>query len=275
MKRIIPIVLAVAAFAAVWYFLAPAPESSAAVAMVDLPVGHVIQAGEVESRSLPRDFIPGDAVTDVKSLYGLTVLVDRAAGDVIQISHVGEEMIALAPDERAIAITVNNASGLAGILKPGDHVGVNAIITLPGLGSEGTYSKAAIENLRVLYLSPEFQAYDPDSPIQESRDGVTVVQDREREGVVILAVPVGARTIIYDFSKVDAGVSTKTRTVYIIELLSALDASANAKLFLYMMPRDAQDMVTSGLWLEDIVVFARTPTPTINPLLFYEETPTP
>ena len=275
MKKFFPIILALVAFVVVWIFLKPDPESSVAVAAKDLPVGHVLEAGDVTMRSFPKDILPLDAVTNSGALQGKILLIDRMEGDVFRSSQVVEELIALQPDERAIAVTVDNAAGLAGLLKYGDYVGVNAIISLPGSGEEGTYSKATIENLRILYLSPEFQAVNPNTPIQQVESGAASYRERERSGVAVLVVPISARTIIYDFSKVENSVSTKSKTVYVIELLSALEASQNAKLMLYLMPKNPQDMITSGLWLQDVVIFSRTPTPTIDPALLMILTPQP
>ena len=277
MKKFIPVILAVIAFLAVWMFLSPEPQGMVAVAAVDISVGHMIQSSDIEIKSMPESIIPADAITNLNDVLGMTLKVDRAQGDIIRSSQIGEEAISLEPNERAVAVTVDNATGFAGLLKPGDYVGLDAIISLPGKGEEGTYSKVAMENLRLLYLSPEFSAISPDA--QTSQDGTTsgavYTDDRAIEGVVILAVPIDAETIIYDFSKVDSSISTKTQTVYVIELLTALEASANAKLYLYLMPRDAETINTSGLWLEDVVILGTNPTPTINPMLYLEETPTP
>ena len=277
MKKFVPIILAVVAFLAVWMFLSPEPQGMVAVAAVDISVGHLIQSADIEIKSMPESIIPADAVTNLGDVLGMTLKVDRAQGDIIRTSQIGEEAISLEPDERAVAVTVDNATGFAGLLKPGDYVGLDAIVSLPGKGEEGTYSKVAIENLRLLYLSPEFSAISPDA--QVSQDGTTsgavYTDDRAIEGVVILAVPIDAKTIIYDFSKVDSSITTKSQTVYVIELLTALEASANAKLYLYLMPRDAEQITTSGLWLEDVVILGTNPTPTINPMLYLEETPAP
>lgn len=276
MKKIIPIILAVVAFLAVWMFLSPESQGMVAVAAVDISVGHIIEAVDVEIQSMPESLIPSDAITNINDIVGMTLKINRAQGDIIRASQIGEEVISLQPDERAVAVTVDNATGFAGLLSAGDYVGLNVIISLPGKGEEGTYSKVAIENLRLLYISPEFQALDPDAvPETNETSGAVYVEDRESSGVAILAVPIDAETIIYDFSKVDSTVSTKSQTVYVIELLTALEASANAQLYLYLMPHGAENMVTSGLWLEDVVVFARTPTPTINPMLYLEVTPVP
>ncbi len=277
MKKFIPIILAVIAFLAVWMFLSPEPQGMVAVAVTDITAGHLIGSTDVEIKSMPKSLIPQDAVTNLNDVLGMTLKVDRAQGDIIHVSQIGEEVIDLAPNERAVAVTVDNATGFAGLLKAGDYVGLDAIISLPGKGDEGTYSKVAIENLRLLYLSPEFSAITTNvqTSDQSTTSGAVYTDDRSTTGVVILAVPIDAQTIIYDFSKVDSTIPTKSETVYVIELLTALESSSNAKLYLYLMPHDAQKISTSGLWLEDVVILGKNPTPTIDPMLYLEETPAP
>ena len=194
MKKLLPIILAAVAFIAVLLFLSPTPDETVLVASTNISVGHVIEPGDLVSMDLPKDMIPDDAVRNPEEVVGMTLAVGRTEGDVIRLSTIGTEPLALLPNERAVAITVNNASGLAGLLRPGDSVGVTAVIAMSG-GAEGsgTFSKSTIENLRVLYLSPEFQALDPDNNIlTNTTDNTTasVEKDRRTEGAVVLAVPV-------------------------------------------------------------------------------------
>ena len=68
-----------------------------------------------------------------------------------------------------------------------------------------------------------------------------------------------------------------------LELLSALENADNAHLSVYLMPKDPENVVSSGLWVPDLVVtpaFTPTPTqtPTPDPFLTgtpYESTPQP
>jgi len=276
MKKILPIILAAVAFIAVLLFLSPTPDDTVLVAGRDMSMGHVIEEGDLASREVPSDMVPEDALRDTTEVIGMTLSVGRSEGDIIRMSNIGQDPLALGADERAVAITVNNASGLAGLLRPGDSVGVTAVIEIGGTGSGGTFSKSTIENLRVLYLSPEFKSLDPDNNILTNEtDNTTamVAQDRRIEGAVVLAVPVTEETIIYDFKKVEPKLGVKQRVVNAIEMLTALDASSNAKLYLFLMPRDAEDMVTSGLWLPELVIKPYIPTPTLN--LFAFLTPEP
>ncbi|MCD6356090.1 MAG: Flp pilus assembly protein CpaB [Anaerolineaceae bacterium] len=276
MKRILPIILAAVAFIAVLLFLSPTPDETVLVAGSDMSVGHILEEKDVISKEVPSDMVPDDAVRDTNEVVGMTLSVGRSTGDIIRLSNLGTEPLTLAPSERAVAITVNNASGLAGLLRAGDYVGVTAVIEMGGTGSGGTFSKSTVENLRVLYLSPEFKSLDPDNNILTNvTENTTATAPRERrtEGAVVLAVPVDQETILYDFKNVEPELGVKQRVVNTIEMLTALDASQNAKLYLFLMPRDAEDMVTSGLWLPELVIKPYIPTPTSD--VFSALTPQP
>jgi pilus assembly protein CpaB len=278
MKKILPVLLAAVAFIVVLLILSPTPEENVLVAAYDLSMGHVMEAGDVVYATFPKDMVPEDAVYEPDDIIGLTLLTGRSQGDIIRFSNIGSEPMALAPNERAVAITVNNASGLAGLLRAGDMVGITAIIDSSNVGESGTYSKAAIENLRVLYLSPEFQAVDPnENVLTNSTDNTTatVSTDRKTEGALVLAVPIAEDTIVYDFQNVEPELGTQKRTINVVEMLTALESSDNARLYVYLMPRNAEKMVSSGLWLPELVIKPYKPTPTINPFMLETATPAP
>ena len=277
MKKIIPIVLAVIAFLIVLVLLTPPAQVKVVVAAEDLFMGHVLLAEDMIIRSYPKEVIPQDVVTDPSSVVGLTLLINRSQGDMLRKTSIGVESIALQPDERAVAINVDNASGFAGLLRPGNRVGISAILTVKNQSNDGTYSKVTIENLRVLYLSPEFKAIDPNAvnEIPKGKSGTVVMTERNDSGVVILAVSITASNIVYDFSKVEPSMGIKNRVVNAVELLTSLDAADNARLYLYLMPLNAKEMTTSGLWLPELVILPYKPTPTINPILIGSQTPIP
>ena len=266
MKKVIPIVLAVIVFFIVLLLLTPPAQVRVAAAAVDLAQGHVIVAEDMVVKSFPKEVVPQDVVTDPASLVGLIVMVSRSQGDMMRKSSVGVELLALQPDERAVAINVDNASGFAGLLRPGDKVGISAIIALSNLGNSETYSKATIENLRVLYLSPEFKATEL-NVAPKAGTGTVAAKERKVTGVVILAVSIEASTIVYDFTKVEPALGIKNRVVNAVELLTSLDAADNARIMLYLMPMNAKAMTTSGLWLPELVILPVKPTPTVAPVL--------
>jgi hypothetical protein len=206
-------------------------------------------------------------------VIGQTLNSDRSQGDVIRMSQLGE-LITLQPNERAIAVHVTDASGMGGLLHTGQLVGVVAIVPHQSFESNGTFSKATLENLRVLYIDPDFEAsVDQAQPASTPAAGASLTTgsgggftaDRAGEGTIILAVPVDMQSIFYDFAA--TGAISETRTVNALELLAILNATDGAEISLYLMPgQDAAAFTSPGLWLPDLVI---TPAPTATP------TPTP
>ena len=267
-KKIIKIIISLLALLAV-IFLYRAQEGKTMavyVARHNLPEGYTLTAQDVEKVDLPVSSVPQGAFADTTGLVGETLSLPRTTQDVILRSHLGGRTWELAGDERAIGIEVTDSAGLAGLLKPGDYVGVNAVIN----GSEGSYAKVVTDGLRVLYISPTFLAEEPkleaegESLMGSSGGGID--QPRDEEGVVILAVPVARQIIAYNFT--DFGVESKTRPVNVIELLSALDHAAQVDLSLFMDPDQRESFLTSGVHLPDLVI---TPDPSPTPT----QTPTP
>ena len=265
--KFLPIIIAIAIFVGALILLQPAPSTAVIVAAYDLPAGRIIADGDIALRSLPADAIPPDALIDTALVIGQSIRIDRGQGDVIRESQLGE-VIQLQPNERAIAVQITDPSGMVGLLAPGMEVGVIATILEDSYdGSSGSFTKATIEGVRVIYLDPRFAAISPDVAVPETTPdplaaGVST-NDRAREGAVILAVPVEMQSLIYDYSTLQ-GIS-ETRKVNTLELLAGLGSTESARLTLYLMPNgDPLTFTSPGLWLPDLV---RTPMPTATPTI--------
>lgn len=283
MKRILPLFLAVIIFAVALVLMRPEPTVSIVTAARDLPIGYQIAAADLQVRQIPKSMAPSGAFNDPAAAIGGTLRIPRAAGDVLFPANLGGEQLVLAPDERAVAIKVDDSAGLAGMLQPGDTVGVTAVIfNAGGQGQQGAFSKTIGSGLRVLYISPDFRALEPVNALPEAEATpaqIGIVQttaDRTDSGVVILAVPTDSTAVAYDFSPF--GVEIATRLVYITDLLPALDHAQNVQLSLFLEPDDPQDFVTSGIYLPDLVITpGPSPTPTETPpgYILGQATPTP
>jgi pilus assembly protein CpaB len=273
-KKYLPYLLAVFVFFVALSLLRPPEQMQVAVAAVDLPAGHILTESDLVMKGIPADLLPPEGViTDPAAAVGQALRIDRSAGDLILATHLGDKPVLLQPDERAVAIQVSDSAGLAGIIRPGDRVGVTAILTDGDYTVQGVFSKAAVENLRVLYIQPSFVAEDPAEAAgriitPDPQTGIAVQRQRSKEGVVVLAVPVKAQAVVYDFASAGIEATTAVRLVNAVELLSALDQADNVKLSLYLMPDEAQPMNTSGLWLPELVIRQMTPTPTPTPMGF-------
>ena len=103
------------------------------VAGVDLAAGTRLTADVLEVRSLPANAIPEGAYTTLAEAEGKVLTTARVAGDPITAYVAGESAATgipaqLAANTVAISIKVDQATGLAGVLRPGQYVTVIAIV---------------------------------------------------------------------------------------------------------------------------------------------------
>jgi len=269
-KKIIPIIAAMAvAFMAVSLIGAREAEKTAVVILhVDLPPGHTLVEADLTVAEMPVANLPADVIADPALVIGGVLRVSRSAGDFLAESHLGGEALELAIDERAVTIQVNDSAGLAGQLKPGDFVGVTAVLAQ----NEFTYAKVAAEGLKVLSVSPDFQAIDPAAYDQqytsqgdEAKYGsASAAPERSPNGSITLAVPIDAVVVSYDFLAYNT--EDESVLINVIELLQALDQDNRISLSLYLMPENAAGFRTAGIFVQDLIVTpGPTPTPTETP----------
>jgi Flp pilus assembly protein CpaB len=108
------------------------------VARLDLTAGTRLTADLLEVRILPGSAIPDGAYTTLAEAEGKVLTTARVAGDPITAYVAGESTASsgipaqLSENTVAISIKVDQATGLAGVLRPGQTVSVIAIID-PGL----------------------------------------------------------------------------------------------------------------------------------------------
>ena len=184
--------------AAVFLGLALWPKQEAMAPMVvaarDLGAGTQLAATDLQVRMVPAAELPPDALTDPEPLLEQTLSVVRFAGETVALNHLGPA-IALAPDERGIAVRVKTDSGLAGLLQPGQRVGLVAVVSdWQGQNQRG-YAKALIEDVRILWIAPSFRLR-PDSFLPDSPD--TASRAVASEGIIVLAAGTMPEPVLYD-----------------------------------------------------------------------------
>ena len=192
------------------------PKRTVVVAARDLGAGAALAAADLTTIEVDAPQAPADAVADPGRLVGQTLAVVRFAGEPLTPRHLGPA-VTLAPDERGIAVKVKADTGLAGLLRPGMQVGVIATLT-DASATRDVYAKTVLEGLRVLYVSPDFQArpYTPatasatvaksGSRLRTRRTGMdsapatssTGSSGTVREGVLVLAASTQAQPIRYE-----------------------------------------------------------------------------
>jgi len=235
------------------------PQRTLVVAARDLGAGTTLAAADLTTAQVDAARAPADAVADPGRFVGQTLAVVRFAGEPVTPRHIGPA-VTLAPDERGIAVKVQADTGLAGLLRPGMKVGM--VATLAD-GDRDIYAKSLLEGLRVVYVSPDFQArpYTPataSATVTKSGGGALGMDSTPaasstgntgtvREGVLVLAASTQAQAVRYE---------TITDTLKL--------AAAGPTPALGLAP-SAGTSVTGTLPLTTTATTAPRPTPAVRP----------
>jgi len=289
----LPLILGILAAIVLAVLLWPTEEKpvNVVVAARDLGAGEVLTAADLNVVTMPPDAAPSDAVSNPEQIIGQTLAVVRFAGEPITPRHIGPS-VALQPNERGVAVRVSKDRGLAGLLRPGMRVGVVATLPDPtGYGKGGTFAKASLENLRVLYVPPDFQAtgYTPvQTASAEVKGGmttntaVTMQNKLANEGVIVLAASVDPQPIIYTPISTTVGITytvatdgtvvkweppeaapniaeATTEWVSPVEFLAGLNAQGKALTLVLMPPEEYYPWLTPGLLATHIITGTEAP----------------
>lgn len=262
------------------------------VAARDLGAGETLTAADLTALPMPPEAAPADAVTNPDDLIGKSLAVVRFAGEPITSRHLGPA-VTLQPDERGVAVKVSKDRGLAGLLRPGMKVGVVATLQDPeGRMGQNIFAKAALENLRVLYVPPDFQAsaYMPvERAAAEVQSGKLTAASASpaprlaNEGVIVLAASIEPQPILYTPISTTVEISytmatdgtvieweppqaapdianATTEWVSPAEFLAGLNAQGKALTLVLMPPNDSLPWLTEGVLASGIVTGTAAPT---------------
>ena len=103
------------------------------VARASIPAGARLVEGYLELREVHTGDVLPNALTSIEEAEGQVLTIARAPGDQITSDMVGSAATVglanqLEPGHRAVAVHVNQASGLLGVLRPGDRVSIVAVV---------------------------------------------------------------------------------------------------------------------------------------------------
>lgn len=249
------------------------------VAARSLAVGQRLTTSDVEIREMASSAVLPGAFATLEEVLGQTVAVPRAPGDQLTAATLGEGInslvAALPPDWRAVGIEVDEAQGLAGLLRPGDTVGLVAYLepqrtmvnvvggTLPDTNAlaveDSPQARLALSGLQVLFVPQEFRYVEQAATGEQSSSGLAGAQRRDRTGVVVLAAPATPVTMTIPLSL--TGTTTETVRVTPVELLALLNDSGQAQIHLVLEPDNAQPAVALGVALDDLLLYQRRRSP--------------
>ena len=157
------LILALAAAGAVYLYLVQLEARSRAaaelvpvpVAKEEIPARVKLDASMFTTIELPKTALHADAILDIGEIAGAYSRERMAAGEQVLSSRLvfAQSKAALAyqisPRHRAVTVPVNNVSGVAGFILPGDYV--DAVVTIDPPTAEGeTLTKVVADKLKVL-----------------------------------------------------------------------------------------------------------------------------
>ena len=131
------------------------PTSTVVVAGGDISPGTALTSSMVHAVTWPQELVPPGAPSSYEAIKERVVIVPLSKGEPILMSKLAPEgTIAglgslLTDGMRALSVRVDDVSGNAGFIKPGDHVDVLLTIQVPGNNDEH-YSRTILQNIAVL-----------------------------------------------------------------------------------------------------------------------------
>ncbi len=145
-------------------------KDSVVVATRDVAPGTAFTAEMLKVAQWPKENIPPQALSSANQVQGRVAMMSVANGEPILARKLAPEGTAaglsglLAMDKRALTVRVDDVSGLAGFLHPGDRVDVLADFKLPEDTKEH-YSKTILQNIVVLTAGQVWEQKGDNKPV--------------------------------------------------------------------------------------------------------------
>ncbi|MEV6052300.1 Flp pilus assembly protein CpaB [Streptomyces sp. NPDC052107] len=135
------------------------PEATAYRVRSDVKPYTTLDAGQFEKIEMPRRWLSGNAVTDLRQIQGKIAVTTLRKGSLLQTDMIVDQP-ALQPGQQEVAIMIDAATGVAGKITPGSHVNVYATFSGKKEG-DPDQSKIIVTDARVLDVG-QITALDPD-----------------------------------------------------------------------------------------------------------------
>lgn len=165
------------------------PNAKVVVADADITAGTPLSARLVKVVDWPQRLVPPQAVQDVSKVEGRVVKFPLSKGEPIILAKLAPEGTAaglgglLKQDMRAYTIKVDDVSGVAGFLQPGDRVDVLMTVGMPKSGEK--FSKVVLQDIMVLTAGKVWQQTSGSDP--KSVNTVTLEVTPQQSEVLNLA----------------------------------------------------------------------------------------
>lgn len=160
-----------------------------AVAARDMAPGTALSSELVKIASWPKELVPPQAASSLSQVQGRVVTMPIAHGEPILMRKLAPTGTAaglsglLDHKKRALTVRVDDVSGVAGFIHPGNRVDVLADIKLPD--AKDSFSKTILQNILVLTTGQIWEQKGESKPVVVNT--VTLEVDPEQAEVLNLA----------------------------------------------------------------------------------------
>ena len=161
--------------------------TKAVVAKVDIPRGAIIGADMLAVKNFAVESLPEGTSSDIEDFINLPTRLEIFAGDIMTTEKVFSDyrqagFIGMIPENcRAVAISVDNVTGMAGLLKAGDRVDVILVSNKEG----ATHSEVILQNVMLLSINRNVDRYIQPPKDKKDEDAASFSSDEDttEEGV--------------------------------------------------------------------------------------------
>lgn len=132
------------------------------VAKANISQKTILRREMLQVKALPENLVPANAVSSIDKLTNRMTKTAIFAGDVITEQKVysaaekGGFVGSIPPDCRAVSISINDITGVAGFAKPGDYVDV----ILVEKGEQTALSRILLQNVLLLSINDNIETHE-------------------------------------------------------------------------------------------------------------------
>jgi Flp pilus assembly protein CpaB len=165
------------------------------VATVDISAGEDLTASKIKLEQWPVDKIPEGAVKSPDQLDGMSPMQPLYAGEPLLRAKLGDaskmrgSAARIRQGYRVMAINVDAATAVAGLIWPGDHVDV--MVYTKGQGAGADRAEAILENVEVFAVNDKISRYEDGEGGSIQARTVSLLVTREQAERLMLYQHVG------------------------------------------------------------------------------------
>src|SRR5690606_20183958 len=188
----------------------PPPDVLVRIAATDLPAGLLLRESDLEWKSVPASDVPKDALRQGSAQADLAgALVRRHVGqgtilttaDFMRNDAPGFLAAVLKPGMRAVSVPIDDVSGNAGLIQPGDAVDMILTQRLDRAdgqsrsGSASVVSETVVQNARVIAVGSSFQTQSSEQFKPTRARTVTLEVDPRAAEAITVAAELGSLSL--------------------------------------------------------------------------------